>query len=56
MRNVNCIMSTYAGPLNRENDLKLEGPESISEGNIMVRVATEGGCIVSSARAFMRKI
>lgn len=51
---VSCPLT--AEPLNQENDLKMEGRESISEENIMVEVATEAGCIVGSARELMRKI
>lgn len=45
-----------AEPLNQENefDLKMEATEGICGGNNMLKVATEQGYVVSSARKFMR--
>lgn len=45
-----------AEPLNQENefDLKMETTEGICGGNNMLKVATEQGYVVSSARKFMR--
>ena len=46
-----------AQPLDQESefDLKMEATEGISEGNNSVKVATEQGYSVSSAREFMRR-
>lgn len=49
---VDCVMSTYAEPLDQENelDLKVGATEGIYERHTMVKVATKEGYTGSSAR------